>query len=71
MTPIAEDGTHLPFVGLRCHPFNYTSKVIIGLDDYDKLVANEIARVKSLTSQKIGYRMESGRYAEKTIEVMI
>ena len=46
VTPKADDGTHLPSVGRRCFPFNYTSKVLIGFDNFDKMVKTEISRVK-------------------------
>ena len=61
VTPRAEDGTPLPSVGRRCHPFNYTSKVLIGFDDFEKMKKTEISRVKSLSSNKLGFWLESGK----------
>ena len=59
--PKSSDGTLLPAVGVRCNLFDYTSKTLISIDDYDKMVKIEIARVKALQSTKLGFWIESAR----------
>ena len=61
-TPLDQDGTSLPSIGVRCVPFNYTSKVMIGLDDYKRLIKMEINRVKSLSGRQ-DHWVESARDA--------
>ena len=60
VVPLAEDGTSLPHNGRRCHPFNYTTKVLISVDDYKRLKKVEIKRVKNLTG-RLGVWIESQR----------
>ena len=59
--PKSPDGTILPSVGRRCHPFDYTSKTMIGIDDYEKMIKIKIDRVKSLSSTKVGFWLQSSR----------
>ena len=63
--PLAQDDTPLPNEGVRCHPFDYSGKVIIGFDDYQKMMDLEIRRVKSLSSERLGFWVESGREPDK------
>jgi len=60
VTPLSDDGTPLPSVGKRCAPFDYTSKVIVSVDDYHKLMKIEFQRVKSLKGNN-GYWILSTR----------
>ena len=64
VTPLTQDSTTLPNEGRRCHPFNYTSKVLISIDDYKKLKKVEFNRVRSL-SNRVGIWIESSRIAGK------
>ncbi len=64
VTPLAQDNTTLPNEGRRCFPFNYTSKVLISIDDYKRLKKVEFNRVKSLTN-RIGVWVESSRIQGK------
>ena len=58
--PLAPDGTTLPCEGKRCYPFNYSTKVLISIDDYKKMKRIEINRVKYL-SGRMGFWVESKR----------
>ena len=60
VTPLSDDGTPLPSVGKRCTPYNYTSKVIVSVDDYHKLMNIEFQRVKSLKG-RTGFWVQSNR----------
>lgn len=60
VTPLKEDDTPLPSVVVRCAPFNHTSKVMIGVDDFKWLLKSEIDRVKYLSACS-GYWVESTR----------
>ena len=60
VTPLSPDGTQQSPVGRRCHPFDYTSKVMISIDDYDRLLKIEINRVKSLQGRN-GYWVQCSR----------
>ena len=60
VTPLSQDGTPLPQVGRRCHPFDYTSKVMISIDDYERLKKIEFQRVKALNGRN-GYWVSSSR----------
>ena len=60
MIELNKDGTPSQSVGVRCAPFNYTSKVMIGMDDFQRLIKVEIDRVKALSGRN-GYWVESSR----------
>ena len=60
VTPLSQDGTPLPSVGRRCRPFDYSSKVMISVDDYKRLMQIEFQRVKSLKGRN-GYWVSSSR----------
>ena len=60
--PLAPDGTTLQCEGKRCYPFNYSTKVLISIDDYKKMKRIEINRVKNL-SGRMGFWVESNRDA--------
>ena len=47
VAPLDEEQKNLPSVGRRCNLFDYTSKVIISLNDYEKMKAIEIRRVRT------------------------
>ena len=47
------DGTE---EGRRCEPFDYTEKVVVSNADWNKLVQNEIQRVKNLTGDCHGHK---------------
>ena len=48
VTPLSDDSTPLPSDGKKCAPYDYTSKVIMSVDDYRKVMKVEFQRVKSL-----------------------
>ena len=50
VAPLDQDGSVLPCVGRRCNLFDYSTKVIISLDDYEKKIKTEISRVKKASS---------------------
>ena len=58
--PLDQAGIAMPSIGRRCHPFDYTSKVMIGIPDYKRLMKVEFQRVKSLKGTN-GYWYESAR----------
>ena len=60
VAPLGPDGTILSQVGRRCHPYDYSSKVMISIDDYERLKKIEINRVKSLKGQN-GYWITCSR----------
>jgi len=60
VTPRSDDGTPLPSIGKRCFPYDYTSKVMISMDDYKRLMKVEYNRVRSLKGSN-GYWLESFR----------
>ena len=41
-------------VGVRLPLLNYIEKKVVGIPEWEKLVAKEIKRVKSLTGEKCG-----------------
>ena len=60
IAPLSEDGTPLPSTGKRCHPYDYTSKVMISIEDYKRLMKVEFNRVRSLKGTN-GYWYQSFR----------
>ena len=48
LTPLSDDGNLLPSTGQRCKPYDYTSKVMISVDNYKRLMKVELNRIKSL-----------------------
>ena len=60
VAPLSPDGTALSPIGRRCHPFDYSSKVMISIDDYQRMKTIEINRVKSLKGRN-GYWISSSR----------
>ena len=58
--PLDQDGIPMPSTGRRCCPFDYTSKVMIGIPDYERLKKVEFQRIKSLKGTN-GYWYESSR----------
>ena len=68
VTPLVQDSTPPPKKKKnecqRCHPFNYTSKVLISIDDYEKLKKVEFNQVRSL-SNRAGIWIGSSRIAGK------
>jgi predicted flap endonuclease-1-like 5' DNA nuclease len=48
VTPIGDNGEHLPMEGRRCKPFDYTGKTLLTIPDFNKRIKDEIARVKAL-----------------------
>ena len=48
--PVDTNGLDLPCEGRRCELFDYTSKTLISITDYKKMVASEIARVRKCPS---------------------
>jgi len=58
--PLSQDGVPMPSIGRRCQPFDYTSKVMIGIPDYNRLMKVEFQRIKSLKGTN-GYWYESSR----------
>ena len=60
VTPLDSDGNTLPAEGRRCHPYDYSSKVMISIDDYKKMMKLEFQRVKSLKARN-GYWLSSER----------
>lgn len=51
---------YLPVTGKRCPPFDYSEKVLLSVADYEKKMAAEFRRVKSL-GNKAGYWIEAQR----------
>ena len=60
VTPLSDDGTPLPSVGRRCVPYDYTSKVMVSVDDYKKLMKAEFQRVRALKGRS-GFWVQSNR----------
>ena len=58
VTPLDPDGNTLPSEGRRCHPYDYSSKVMISKDDYQKMMKLEFQQVKSLKGRN-GYWLSS------------
>ena len=58
VTPLGPDSTPLSSEGRRCHPFDYSSRVMISMDDYQRLLKFEFQRIKSLKDQN-GYWIKS------------
>ena len=64
ITPKSTDGSYLPSKGVRIKPFNYSEKVLLSVTDYEKKMAAEFRRVKSLTA-KNGYWIEGTREPDR------
>ena len=47
-TSLSNDGTPIPTTRQRCQPYDYTSKVMISVDEYNQLVKVEFNRIRSL-----------------------
>ena len=60
VTPLDPDGTTLPAEGRRCHPYDYSSKMMISVNDYKRMTKLEFDRVKSLKCRN-GYWTSSNR----------
>ena len=60
VTPLDPDGTTLPAEGRRCHPYDYSSKMMISVNDYKRMTKLEFDRVKSLKCRN-GYWISSNR----------
>ena len=58
--PLSQDGVPMTSIGRRCKPFDYTSKVIIGIPDYKQLMKVEFQRIMALKGTN-GYCYESSR----------
>jgi len=60
VTPLGPDAPPLSPVGRRCLPYDYSSKVMISVDDYKKRMKTEFQRVKSLKGHN-GYWVSCSR----------
>ena len=72
--PLDQNGEELPSEGRRCNLFNYTSKVLISVSDFNKLVKTEIARVRKCSPNSsvwVENRRERGViYSNECVKVL-
>ena len=66
VTPVV-DGVEQPKEGRRCTPFVYSGKTLLSIPDYDKKIASEIERVRTMKGgHKNGWVVAPQQTREKT-----